>query len=78
MQWKSIGNIATRPDQRNHGLGRAVSAAICRELQDRVDSIGLNVMASNSAAIRCYESLGFEHCASYFEGIIAQKPAREL
>ena len=57
---------------------RAISAAICGELQDRVDSIGLNVMAHNAAAIRCYESLGFENCARYFEGIIAQKSAHEV
>lgn len=74
----ALGNIATRPDQRNRGLGRAISEAICRALHDRVDSIGLNVMASNSAAIHCYESLGFERCASYFEGIVTRRSAREL
>jgi GNAT superfamily N-acetyltransferase len=77
-QVAALGNIATRPDRRMRGLGQAVSAAICRELLDRVESIGLNVLEDNTAAIRCYESLGFERCARYFEGIIARKPAHAL
>lgn len=44
----------------------------------RIAAIGLNVMASNGAAIRCYESLGFECCASYLEGIIEPSPAHEV
>jgi ribosomal protein S18 acetylase RimI-like enzyme len=74
----ALGNIATHPDHRGRGLGRAITAAICSELRDRVDSIGLNVMASNSAAIRCYTSLGFTRCATYFEGIITRKSPHAL
>jgi predicted GNAT family acetyltransferase len=68
----ALGNIATQPDRRNRGLGRAISAAICRNLSGRVDAIGLNVMESNAAAIRCYQNLGFEHSTRYFEGIITR------
>lgn len=74
----ALGNIATQPSHRSRGLGRAVSAAICSELRHRVHTIGLNVMADNAAAIRCYRSLGFEPCARYFEGTVTRKTAASL
>lgn len=59
----AIGNIYTRRDRRGRGLGRAVTAAVLRDL-DGIGTIGLNVRDGNAAAIHLYESLGFvRHCA---------------
>jgi ribosomal protein S18 acetylase RimI-like enzyme len=68
----ALGNIATAPDRRGQGLGRRVTAAICRELASRVDVIGLNVRADNAAALRCYRGLGFERVASYREAVVCR------
>lgn len=58
----AIGNVYTRRDRRGRGLGRAVTAAVLRELNG-IETVGLNVRADNDAAIRVYESLGFvRHC----------------
>jgi ribosomal protein S18 acetylase RimI-like enzyme len=58
----AIGNVYTRRDRRGRGFGRAVTAAVLRELSD-IETVGLNVRADNDAAIRVYESLGFvRHC----------------
>lgn len=61
----AIGNVYTRRDRRGHGLGRAVTAAVLRELKD-VETVALNVRADNAAAISLYASLGFvPHCRFY-------------
>jgi len=61
----ALGNIATHPDFRNRGLGTTVTAALCRELFENMDHIGLNVRSGNRAAISCYQRLGFEPFASF-------------
>jgi GNAT superfamily N-acetyltransferase len=59
----ALGNIATTPESRRCGYGRRVTAAVTGRLLGLGCSIGLNVAASNTAAIRVYERLGFtEHC----------------
>lgn len=63
----ALGNITTHPDHRGRGHARGVTARLCRHLADTTDHIGLNVEADNAAAIRCYESLGFETAAEYDE-----------
>jgi ribosomal protein S18 acetylase RimI-like enzyme len=63
----ALGNIATGPAWRNRGYGKRVTARVCQALLEHVDHIGLNVKADNGAALRCYESLGFEIIASYGE-----------
>jgi predicted GNAT family acetyltransferase len=63
----AVGNVATHPAYRKQGLGRAATAALCQFLNGRVEHIGLNVKSTNEAAVRCYESLGFEKVASYGE-----------
>ena len=44
-----------------------MTARICQELGHAVDHIGLNVKADNTAAIACYERLGFRPVAEYEE-----------
>ncbi len=68
----AIGNIATSPDHRRRGLGRRITADLCRKLQADVDYIGMNVDVENTAAIRCYEGLGFRPVRRYVEGIFTR------
>jgi len=70
----ALGNITTHPLHRKQGYGTAVTARLCRSLSAKVDHIGLNVKANNSAAISCYEKLGFNIIASYGEFMIKRNP----
>lgn len=63
----ALGNIATHPDYRNQGFARLVTNALCLDLLDEVDFIGLNVKADNLLAIHLYRSLGFEISSKYYE-----------
>lgn len=63
----ALGNITTRPDMRGRGLGKKVTARVCRELLKKAGLVGLNVKADNKAAISCYKSLGFEITDLYEE-----------
>lgn len=63
----ALGNIATHPDYRGHGLARSVTARLCLSLLESVSLIGLNVHSQNQVAIHCYQRLGFRQCARYEE-----------
>jgi GNAT superfamily N-acetyltransferase len=66
----ALGNVATHPDARGQGLGRAITAALCRRLLDRgIDRIGLNVREANTAGRALYEGLGFATHLRYQEGV---------
>jgi GNAT superfamily N-acetyltransferase len=69
----ALGNITTHPSCRNNGYGKSVTARLCQSLSERVDHIGLNVKANNTAAISLYEKLGFEIIASYGEFVVQRK-----
>ena len=57
----SITNVATHPDARRQGLGRAVvSALLAHAPALGLTDIYLEVRVSNEAAIALYRSLGFE------------------
>jgi GNAT superfamily N-acetyltransferase len=66
----ALGNIATHPDHRRKGLGRATTTRLCRSLLGNQCDVGLNVKADNHSAIALYESLGFEITASYEEFMV--------
>ncbi len=56
-----ITNIATHPDYRRRGYGRAVVEALIKYAKNNgLDSISLEVRESNRAAIDLYASLGFK------------------
>ena len=56
-----ITNIATHPDCRRQGYGRAVVEALIKYASNNhLDSISLEVRESNEAAIKLYSSLGFK------------------
>lgn len=57
----SITNVATHPDARRLGLGRAVVSALLSHAPTLgLTDIYLEVRVSNEAAIALYRSLGFE------------------
>lgn len=56
-----IANIATHPDYRRQGYGRAIVEALIKYAKNnKLVSIALEVRASNKAAIDLYSSLGFK------------------
>lgn len=56
-----ITNIATHPDYRRRGYGRAVTEALIKYAKNNgLDSISLEVREANVAAIAMYTSLGFK------------------
>lgn len=69
----ALGNVATLPAARGRGLGRTVTAALCRLLLGEVDLVGLNVSADNAAALALYEGLGFVRVAAYRETMATAK-----
>jgi len=63
-----LGNIYTRADKRNHGYASHVTGAVSRRLIDLgIDTIALNVVEENHAAIRVYERLGYRNCCETVE-----------
>lgn len=69
----ALGNIATALHTRGRGLAQRVTAQLCRSLCEHVDRIGLNVRTENTAAIRCYERLGFVEIARYDEVLLTRR-----
>jgi ribosomal protein S18 acetylase RimI-like enzyme len=61
-----LASIATRPDQRGRGLGRAVTAWVTRELLQDAAIVTLGMYADNEVARRLYRQLGYRdsHCFS--------------
>ena len=56
-----ITNIATHPDHRRQGYGKAVVEALIRYAKNNhLESISLEVRESNKAAIELYSALGFK------------------
>ena len=56
-----ITNIATHPDYRRQGFGRAIVESLIKYAKmNGLDSISLEVRESNRAAIDLYTSLGFK------------------
>lgn len=56
-----ITNIATHPDYRRRGYGKAIVEALIKYAKmNGLDSISLEVRESNSAAIELYTKLGFK------------------
>ncbi|MCP3938649.1 MAG: GNAT family N-acetyltransferase [Actinomycetia bacterium] len=67
----AIGAVYVTPTHRGSGLGRALMAGVIDRLGGRVDLIGLNVAADNTAARALYESIGFEPILTYDEAELA-------
>lgn len=68
----AIGNVATHPDHRGRGHGRAVMTTVICRLRAEVDVIGLNVRHRTTPARRLYASLGFVHALTYEEAEVTR------
>lgn len=67
----ALGNITTHPEFRGKGLGTILTSALCRQLFETVDWIGLNVAMHNTAAIRCYSRIGFVEHSRFIEALVS-------
>ncbi len=69
----AVGNVYTRRDRRGRGLAGALTSAVAAELaRIGIRTIGLNVIQSNTTAIRVYERLGFFRHCPFIEGPAAR------
>ncbi|KQW46519.1 MULTISPECIES: GNAT family N-acetyltransferase [unclassified Roseateles] len=62
MRWPGhveVSGVCTHPDYRGRGLARRLSAAVTAEIQRRGEQPFLHAWATNTAAVKLYESLGF-------------------
>ncbi|KAJ3222229.1 hypothetical protein HK099_002542 [Clydaea vesicula] len=68
----TLGNITTHIDYRRKGFcKRCVASVVVALIDSGIDSVSLNVKADNAAAIKLYQSLGFEVHCSIFEAEIS-------
>jgi len=59
-----IANVATHPDYRRHGIGRALTERVMKQARDkRASAIWLHVRDDNPGAIKLYQDLGFKEIA---------------
>src|SRR6266542_1703931 len=59
-----IANVATHPEYRRHGIGRALTERSMKQARDKnASAIWLHVRDDNPGAIKLYEGLGFQEVA---------------
>jgi GNAT superfamily N-acetyltransferase len=59
-----IANVATHPDYRRRGIGRALTERVMKQARDKnASSIWLHVRDDNPGAIQPYQELGFQEVA---------------
>jgi ribosomal protein S18 acetylase RimI-like enzyme len=59
-----VANVATHPDYRRHGIGRALTErAMLQARAKNASAVWLHVREDNPGAIRIYEGLGFQEIA---------------
>jgi len=59
-----VANVATHPDYRRRGIGRALTERVMKQARDkRASAIWLHVRDDNPGAIKMYEGLGFQEIA---------------
>ncbi|WP_037888266.1 GNAT family N-acetyltransferase [Streptomyces sp. NRRL S-87] len=57
--WTEISAVCTHPDHRGRGLATRLVRAVAAGIRERGDTPFLHTAATNTGAIRLYESLGF-------------------
>jgi ribosomal protein S18 acetylase RimI-like enzyme len=59
-----IANVATHPDFRRRGIGRALTERVMKQARDKnASAIWLHVRDDNPGAIKLYQDLGFQEAA---------------
>ena len=59
-----IANVATHPDYRRRGIGRALTERVMKQARDkRASAVWLHVRDDNPGAIKLYQDLGFQEIA---------------
>jgi ribosomal protein S18 acetylase RimI-like enzyme len=59
-----VANVATHPDHRRRGIGRALTERVMKQARDKkASAIWLHVRDDNPGAIKLYEDLGFREIA---------------
>jgi ribosomal protein S18 acetylase RimI-like enzyme len=59
-----IANVATHPDYRRRGIGRALTERVMKQARDKnASAIWLHVRDDNPSAIKLYQDLGFQEIA---------------
>ncbi|MEU0181949.1 GNAT family N-acetyltransferase [Streptomyces sp. NPDC006207] len=59
--WTEISAVCTHPDHRGRGLATRLMSAVAAGIKERGDTPLLHAAASNTNAVRLYESIGFSH-----------------
>ncbi len=67
-----VSGVCTHPDARGRGLARMLSAIVAARIADRGETPYLHAYATNTAAIRIYESLGFALRCHVHAAVIAR------
>lgn len=67
-----VSGVCTHPDARGRGFARSLSAHVARRIVERGETPYLHAYASNTAAIRLYESLGFRVRTAMHVAVIAR------
>ena len=57
--WTEISAVCTDPDHRGRGLATRLVSAVAAGIKERGDTPLLHAAASNTNALRLYESIGF-------------------
>jgi ribosomal protein S18 acetylase RimI-like enzyme len=57
--WTEISAVCTAPEHRGQGLASCLVGALIASIERRSEGVFLHVLATNTAAIRLYEQLGF-------------------
>ena len=57
--WRELSGVCVHPDAQRQGLGRLMSLYGARKIQEAGDIAYLHAYATNTPAIRLYESIGF-------------------
>ncbi len=59
-----VANVATHPDYRRRGIGKALTERVMKQARDKgASAIWLHVRDDNSGAIKLYQELGFQEMA---------------
>jgi ribosomal protein S18 acetylase RimI-like enzyme len=74
--WTEISAVCTRPDHRGRGLASRLVGALIASIQLRSQHAFLHVLATNTAAIRLYEELGFRARQTATITVVTREPHR--